>query len=450
MAVLTEDFLKELYGTALISNKIGANIVTHINEDYLPNRHFQKIHNAIQNYWSEYKEMPSFGNIAQTLSGDSRCTKMLESFKDSVSHNIDATLSKLEQFIVEVRTKQATELCVKHFNNGEVERSLDVFRNHSEWVAKFSLKPSKMIDVFSTYKDRFESNKRKSKISSSTKKNVCRFYIDELDRVNDGRSLRGQLSVFMASSGVGKTHLARHIGLEASLYDGLDVLHVQLEGTEDEVMDAYSASIAKANAQEFEQGTLPDESIEEAIELISKTSGTLMVKSFSKFGAMVSTLDVKKLSDEFLESVGKYPDIIIVDSMDILTDFRKTKKVREEMRHLRLAVAEDLKNLAIDLDCHVVSTYQATIENAEFLDNEEKVLTRYHISEGKGIIRPMTNFVTLNQSSAEKEENSMRLNVDKARFFDGSKCGVRGVIRIKCDYDKGMFYDSEATLRLVV
>lgn len=449
MAVLNEEFLYELYGTAFDNDKVGANLAQHMDSSYLPNKHFQKINNLFKKSWDDYKETPSYGVISQQLGEDNRCIRMLSDFQEHKSGNIDAILNQFEKFIIGVKTKQVLEKCVKAYSSEDIEGASDLLAEHYEWQNGFSLKPSEMIDVFGTFKSRFQDNKNRAEDNSSKYKPVTRFYIDEIDRANGGRNLRSQLSLILASSGVGKSHYARHVGLEASLVDGLDILHIQLEGTSDEVTDAYSASIANSNAYEFETGNLTDEEINEALELINKSSGTLMVKSFSKFGTSVSTLDVRNQADEFRDSVGKYPDIIIIDSLDLLTDYRKTKRAREELRHIRLAVAEDLKNIAMDLKAHVIATYQATIESKSTLDSESEILTRYNISEAKGLVRPATNLLTLNQTDTEKAENSMRVYIDKARFFDPTQCGDKGIVRIKCDYDKGKFYDSEATIRLI-
>lgn len=107
-------------------------------------------------------------------------------------------------------------------------------------------------------------------------------------------------------------------------------------------------------------------------------------------------------------------------------------------------VAQDLKNIAMDLGCWVVTTYQATIEDGDWLNDEKNHLTRAHLSESKGIVRPLTHLITLNQTDAEKDENRMRLYIDKSRFFKGD---VGGIIKIKTDYDNGSFYDSAGTLR---
>ena len=59
---------------------------------------------------------------------------------------------------------------------------------------------------------------------------VCRFYIPYLDALNGGRNLRGQLTCFLASTGVGKSHLAKHIGnRRRSIAHGMAYQHRRAE-----------------------------------------------------------------------------------------------------------------------------------------------------------------------------------------------------------------------------
>lgn len=444
MKALTEDFLYELYGTAMDNDMVAALVAVHMDRSYLPNRHFQKIQSAFQQHWHLHKEAPSYGVLSQLLSNESRCLDMLEDFKACGSDNIDATLDALEEYIRGVKLKQTIESIAKDYNSGNLDKAEITTNEYASWSKEFSLKPTDMVDIIGTFESRYRQNQLAAEESNGKKKPVERFYVDEMDRLNSGRNLRGQLTLALASSGVGKSHYARHIGECACVEDGLDVLHIQLEGTKKEVTDAYSASLAGYNSSYYEQADIPEDEFMEILEELKSVSGKLMVKSFYKFGSNVSTMDIKRIVDEYIDSVGKAPDVVIVDSLDLLTDSNKNKS-KKELRHVRLSVAQDLKNLAMEYDCWVFATYQATIENPEFLNNEQNKLTRYHLSEAKGIIRPLTHLISLNQTESEKAENTMRIFIDKSRFFKGKQ----GTIKIKTDYDRGRFYDPESTMRFI-
>ena len=91
----------------------------------------------------------------------------------------------------------------------------------------------------------------------------------------------------------------------------------------------------------------------------------------------------------------------------------------------------------------MVVTYQATIENRDWLNDEQNVLTEYNCAEAKGLSRPITHLITLNQSTNEMRENTMRLNVAKSRFFKKGD-----PFKIATDYENERFYDRERTLNI--
>ena len=60
--------------------------------------------------------------------------------------------------------------------------------------------------------------------------------------------------------------------------------------------------------------------------------------------------------------------------MDLLTDSSGRRWSENGERHKRVAVANDLKDLAGDENVWMVVTYQATIENREWLNDEQKCI----------------------------------------------------------------------------
>lgn len=71
------------------------------------------------------------------------------------------------------------------------------------------------------------------------------------------------------------------------------------------------------------------------------------------------------------EKYGIQPDVIIIDSMDLLTDASGRKYGENGERHKRIAVANDLKDLAADENVWIVVTYQSTVENQEWINDEK-------------------------------------------------------------------------------
>ena len=133
----------------------------------------------------------------------------------------------------------------------------------------------------------------------------------------------------------------------------------------------------------------------------------------------------------------------LVSIQDLLLDSTGRVWNKDSLRFLRIAVAEELKDLAAETNCWINATYQATIEDRKFCNDEKNVLDGYNLSEAKGLQRPCTHLISLNRSDRENEEETMRLHVAKSRFFQKG-----GTYRIATDYDHERFYDRERTLSL--
>ena len=332
----------------------------------------------------------------------------------------------------------------KLYNQSRQAEAEKVLKEYAMWLGGFTLKGNAFVDVAETFSDRFRRNQQRERAEqASSLPQVCRFYIPYLDALNGGRSLRGQLTCFLASTGVGKSHIAKHIGIRANVDDALHVLHFQLEGSEEEALNAYSGGLISKNAYYYEQGKISEGELRRFEELLKKYAGSITVRSYPRFNAQVSTLDIQGGITEYRKLRGRNPDVVIIDSMDLLTDAGRRNWGAEHERAKRIAVANDLKDLAADEKVWMVVTYQSTIEDREWLNNENNVLTEYNCSEAKGLARPCTHLISLNQSSAEREENVMRLHIAKSRFFKKGD-----TIKIATDYDNEVFYDARRTLSL--
>ena len=442
-SVLTEAYLNELYNTAIGNDYMCSVVIQYMKDEYLPSRDYQMLHNALKQHFEQYKRAPKYGVICQKMSSSRSVTELLDEIRDTATSNdVDSVRDQFEEFLKLVEFKKIYKTIGEKFNNDNKAEALRMFQEQSQKMQMFSLKPETFIDVAGTFEQRLTENKERA-FAEDGDIPVNSFYIDCLDNLNQGRNLRTQLTLWLAMSGVGKSHVARWIGYNAAYVSGLDVLHIQLEGSDRETLDAYSACLIGQSTFSYETGEVNPHTVEMFTEQLKTFSGTLKVKAYSKFGQRRSTNDVKGAMDDYKKNFGKYPDVCIVDSLDLLLDSSGKSYNKDSLRFLRLAVAEELKDIAAETNCWMNATYQATIENRAWANDEKNVLDGYNLSEAKGIQRPCTHLVSLNRSDRENEEETMRLHVGKSRFFRKGD-----TFRIKTDYDHERFYDRAGTLNL--
>lgn len=433
----------DLYFTCLKNDYILTLVVEHLVAKQLPDRDFQALHKSISDYYKRNKKIPSFSVLKQSLVRQRGAMELLEDIVDT-GHCLDTdeALTQLDGYIRQVKFQQAYKEAGDLYNKSGFEEAEARMSKYHTWANDFSLTCSEFVDVVGEFSTRFKANRQKHN-SESKRRPITRFYIDELDSRNKGRNLRGQLSCFLAPSGVGKSHIARWVGKNACQIDGLNVLHIQLEGSEDEVVDAYAASLVSCNSFRYETGTLRDSELEQMEEMLKDISGNLHVKSYPKFSAQISTVDVNNAIQNYKRKFGMAPDVVIIDSMDLLTDSSGRHYTEKGERLKRIKVANDLKDLASDEGVWMVVTYQSTVESQEWFNDEKNILTAYNTSEAKGLCRPLTHLITLNQSSREEKEDTMRIHVAKSRFFKKGE-----PFKIATDYEHEKFYDQCRTMRL--
>lgn len=441
--VLTEGFLAELYNAAITDNYMCSVVTTYMRDEYLPDQQYQQLTAALRRYFHDYKTAPGYGILEQMVSNSRAVTELVEEIHESSDDtDMDGLRDQYESYLKLVRFKKIYKEIGKMYDDGDGMKAINAMSIESKELSTFTLKPDEFVDVAGTFDDRLRDNKAKY-ADATRKRPVNCFFIDELDELNAGRNLRTQLSVFFAMSGVGKSHLARWEGSNNAYVGGHNVLHIQLEGAASETLDAYQAGLIHSQAFAFENGHINQHLIDQFHKQIKDYSGTLKVKAYPKFGKEISTIDVRNDCEKYKEKYGYYPDVLIIDSMDLLTDSSGKSWDNKSLRFKRIAVANDLKDLAAEIDAWVIATYQATIENQETVNDEKFVLNGYNLSEAKGLQRPCTHLISLNQSRNEDKENTMRLYVAKSRFFKKSE-----PFRICTDFEHECFYSRERTLNL--
>ena len=440
--VLSEEFLMDLLMTCMNDPYMLSVACQHVKSEHLPDRDSIALFRALKRYYEEYKKAPAYSAIREAISGNSGAISLLNDiYESSNGLETDECINLLEEYLKRVTFQKMYKHAGDVYNKDGYDEASKILIEYSNWAQTFSLSDAEFTNVVTTFESRFKKNRMKNNAQGHLRA-ISRFYIDELDIRNGGRDLRTQLTCFLAPTGVGKSHALRWIGRSACL-DGFNVLHFQLEGSKSEVENAYSASLVVCNTFRYEHGTLRDADFERMVEDLKTVSGKLYVRSYPKFNSHVSTIDIRDGIAECKKKYDMTPDVVLIDSMDLLTDASGRKYGENGERHRRIAVANDLKDLAADENVWMVVSYQSTIENPDWLNDEKNVLTEYNTAEAKGLARPMTHLITCNQSANERREHTMRINVAKSRFFERGE-----PFKIATDYDNEMFYDRTRTMNI--
>lgn len=437
------ELLDDIFSLALDDNEACWLFCTRCKASFFPQEDakiYGKVFDAFVKIWEQCgkKEPPAISAIKNSLSQD-RDRKQVISLCDYIAErkvrgNFKSIIQEFVDFIKKVEFAIAFKESQKMYNAGESVRAIERMKKFITWEEDFTVDDGDFYEIGASFAKAHSENFREQQTNKGLP-TVNRFYINQLDIANMGRSLRTQLTYILAPTGRGKSHAARWIGSQ-SYKDGLDVLHIQLEGSKQECVDAYEAAISGCDQYRFSVGGLSAEEIAIAEEEIQKFRGRLFVKSFPRFNNSVSTVKVEEEIKKFYKKFGKYPDILIIDSADLLTSSKRFKVNDDKSKRAdQIAVSQDLKDLAGDYKIWVVATYQSTIEDQKLLNDENFALTEFNCAEAKGVSRALTHLLTLNQSKNEKKEQRMRVNVAKSRLFYMDDT----VFTIDTDFDNEIF-----------
>ena len=107
---LSAEFLYELYATALRQEPLCAVLARHMRKEYLPDRSFQQVQEAIAVHFKTYKTPPSYAVLAQTFHEDYDAIELIDTFREyDEGQSAEVMTDMLESYIKGVRLQQFPE-----------------------------------------------------------------------------------------------------------------------------------------------------------------------------------------------------------------------------------------------------------------------------------------------------------------------------------------------------
>ena len=216
-----------------------------------------------------------------------------------------------------------------------------------------------------------------------------------LNELTDGGLGKGELGVFVAPAGIGKSWGLINIGANA-VKKGLTVIHYTLELNEAYVglrYDSVITGIANQNLKHYQS---------QVKEELEKLEGELIIKYYPT--KTVSVLGLRGHIEKCIMQ-GKKPDVVIVDYADLLRGHG------QEKRHELEGIYEDLRGMAGEYEIPVWTASQA---NRSAL--EEDVIGAEKISESYGKVMVADFVISLSRKVQDKLAGTGRWHVIKNRF----------------------------------
>lgn len=398
--------------------------------------------------YTEKNKLPSIGAICQKLCDEDAVQLAAKEIKKAALIDREIAIDQLQSFVKETEFELLSRKVHDLYEEGKKEEAIRVNAEESQRILEMSFrsKSGGFQSVFGGFHERMVERRMEGDAASEKPVKVP-FGVDRLDDVSFGGMEIGDTSLWIARSGVGKSSILKWHGYSAAIR-GVPVLHIQLEGGIKACMQIYDQLWSAQSYSDIKSGNISSKDrkkIEQAIKEVKELSSDIEVYGFKKFG-QASMSDVRQLCYDYFNAHGKFPGLVILDSLDLVKT-GISKKIDSDPDHKKEKLqtcAQLLKNLADEIGAPIITATQTSDVPFEVWNNSDKVIDRSYTEGDKTLVKPFSFVFTLNMTIEEKANATARIYVDKLRDYKESQ----EVITIATNYDKRRFYHRGRTMEM--
>jgi archaellum biogenesis ATPase FlaH len=227
-----------------------------------------------------------------------------------------------------------------------------------------------------------------------------------MDKKLYGGFNRGELNIFCAGSGGGKSLFLANLGVNWALA-GLNVLYLTFELSEGLVsmrLDSMTTGIA---TREIFKNI---DDVELKVKMVGKRAGNLQVK-YMPSGKNCN--DIRAYLKEYQVKKGVKPDVLLIDYLDLMMPL-SVKVSPSDLFVKDKYVSEEIRNLAMETQCVTVTASQLNRSAVEEIEFDHS-----HISGGLSKIMTADNVIGIFTSRAMKERGRYQIQFMKTRSSSG-------------------------------
>lgn len=227
-----------------------------------------------------------------------------------------------------------------------------------------------------------------------------------LDQFLYGGFNRGELEIFAAQSGGGKSLVMQNLSVNW-FSRGLNGAYITLELSEELCAMRIDSMLANVSSRDIFRDL---DNVEMKIRIASKSAGDFYLKYFP---AQSSVNQIRSYAKELQIRTGKKLDFLVVDYLDLVMP-SSVKVNPSDFFTKDKFVAEELRNLARELNIVVLTASQLNRSSQEEIE-----FNHGHISGGISKINTCDNFVAIYTSRAMKERGKYQFQLLKTRNSAG-------------------------------
>lgn len=376
--------------SALISDRIFLQTVYDIiKPEYFDSESNEWVVKKILSHFDEYGELPTLDVFKVEVNKIDR-----DVLKQSIVDNLKQVWNGLESDDLDYVKEKTLEFCKNQTFKNAILESVGLLEE-----GKFDIIKSKIDDAMKAGQDTDIGHEYKLQIKEryeSTIRDVIPTGWDVIDELADGGFGKGELIMFAAPPGIGKSWALVNVGMAAAKA-GKTVVHYTLELNEGYVGQRYDAVLTGTAVPNLKYN------IEDVSNQVNNLKGELILKYWptksAGLNAMRASLDKLKLQ-------GKNPDVIIVDYADLLKG-NSRKERHEELEE----IVEGLRGIAGEYECPMYTASQINRSGAN-----DDVITGTSIAGSFSKLMTADFVVSLSRKIEDKLAGTGRWHVIKNRF----------------------------------
>lgn len=356
---------------------------------------FNIVAESILAYYDKYKKTPDFDVLKVWISryaptnkiAKKEWTKIVEELQTFNGAGLDYVFDHFMDFVQYRAYKDAIWKSVELLKQEHFDTIPKVIREAQQWEKKLD----SHIDFFSNIHTFLSEKELRETIPTG---------ISDLDIALNGGTARGELSVILAPASRGKTTMIINLGT-AALLSGHRVYHFHAEQPSSIIRARYAACILGVNMRDL------------------KSKPKLHAYKLNKFKEEVNDLYILKTSGVPVDHLRSFiyrqghPDVVILDYADKLVASQKYSERRHEIE----SIYDELIRIADEFNCSVITASQTN----EAAYRKAKI-TMESGAEARVVKASIADTViSLNQTDAERNTNTMRLYLAKVRNEEGNQ-----------------------------
>lgn len=385
--------------------------------------------------------LATYGMVEMAYPGNKDVAKKLEEVRSLKLPDYEPMVRQLETFIKR-QTFVATQREISDmYNEGRQEEAMQLLGKRMEEINTFSLEGGRGRFT-RIYRD-FERNIStiQNKADDAVRRQKIPTGISTLDDLTDGGIPRQDTLLMIMRSGVGKSTFLKWIAWYNTSIAHNHVLQIQLEGGMYEAVVKFDQMLANTTYSKIMRGDISEETAQRLSAVVKRS---ITVNSDIDLYATDQMLDMTladlvTVIEDYKMEYGYYPDLINIDSLDLLLT-GENKKIDFDPSFLKFRLqrcAQKLKDIAKTYDCVVVAVTQTGEVPFEVWNDPTRVLTRSNTEGDRTLIKPFSFVLTGNVTIEESKQKLLRIFCDKLRNYKND--GI--IIRIPTNFENGFFYD---------